>query len=210
MVITHKLETKLKDLLRFKSFNVSLISFISIFFIVYNIFLFEQEDLSDLTHNSNKELKDLVDYSWGQLQIITEKPHPYSSHFNAEVHDHLLSEVTTIINDENIDISRAITIDSDPKKLLFKQESVFNPLSTDTVVVSYESDNILVKVHGSNPTLPALLISNHFDSVPIGYGKNDAKTGTVTLLALLKQLMRTKALTSDVIFNFNNIEEYGL
>lgn len=210
MVITHNLKSKIKDLLRFKSINVSILTFISILFVVYKLFLFEQEDLTELTRHSNNELKDLVDYSWGQLQIITEKPHPYSSHFNAEVHDHILSEVTKIVNNENVDISRKITIDSDPRKLLFKQQDVFDPNSKDTIVVSYESDNILVKIQGTNQNLPALLISNHFDSVPIGYGKNDANTGTVTLLALLKQLLRTKDLKRDIIFNFNNNEEFGL
>ena len=210
MVITHNLKSKIKDLLRFKSINVSILTLISILFVVYKLFLFEQEDLTELAHHSNNELKDLVDYSWGQLQIITEKPHPYSSHFNAEVHDHILSEVTKIVNNENVDISRKITIDSDPRKLLFKQQDVFDPNSKDTIVVSYESDNILVKIQGTNQNLPALLISNHFDSVPIGYGKNDANTGTVTLLALLKQLLRTKDLKRDIIFNFNNNEEFGL
>lgn len=210
MVITHKFKTTLKDLLRFKSVSVSILTLFSILFVVFNIFSMEREDLSVIDHRSNKELKELVDYSWGQLQIITEKPHPYSSHFNVEVHDHILSEVSKIIENENIDISREITIDSDPRRLLFKQQDVFNPKSQETIVVSYESDNILVKVHGTNPSLPALLISNHFDSVPIGYGKNDANTGSVTLLALLKQLVRTKGLKRDIIFNFNNNEEFGL
>ncbi|CAI8505983.1 unnamed protein product [Hanseniaspora opuntiae] len=177
MVITHKLKTTLKDLLRFKSVSVSILTLFSILFVVFNIFSMEREDLSVIDHKSNKELKELV---------------------------------SKIIENENIDISREITIDSDPRRLLFKQQDVFNPKSQETIVVSYESDNILVKVHGTNPSLPALLISNHFDSVPIGYGKNDANTGTVTLLALLKQLVRTKGLKRDIIFNFNNNEEFGL
>lgn len=98
--------------------SVSILTLFSILFVVFNIFSMEREDLSVIDHKSNKELKELVDYSWGQLQIITEKPHPYSSHFNVEVHDHILSEVSKIIENENIDISREITIDSDPRRLL--------------------------------------------------------------------------------------------
>lgn len=184
---------------------MSLLTFLTAAFVVLYTVSLQKEDLAPLA-NSDPEVQYLVDYSWNQLQIITEKPHPYGSHNNIHVHDHLVSEIEKIIASS---LNSNIDLDTEPQSLLFKQQDVFDPSSQATRVISYESNNILVKFKGVNPKLPGLLIANHFDSVPIGTGKNDANTGTVTLLALMKHLV-DKPIRRDIIFNFNNNEEFGL
>ncbi|KAL6925888.1 hypothetical protein ACO0SA_000490 [Hanseniaspora valbyensis] len=205
MIITHKVEKRLKSIFKYRSINVSLLTFLTVGFVIFYIFGAEREDLNSLA-NASPELQSLVDYSWDQLQIITEKPHPYGSHNNIKVHDHLVDEINSIIESST---NSNIVLDTKPQNLLFKQQDVFDPESKSTRVISYESNNILVKLEGVNPKLPGLVIANHFDSVPLGRGKNDANTGTVTLLAILKHLI-DKPLTRDIVFNFNNNEEFGL
>lgn len=70
--------------------------------------------------------------------------------------------------------------------------------------------NIIVKQAGTQQGSNAILLSAHYDSVPAGPGGSDAGAAVGTLLEtarLLKQLGTTK---NDVIFLFNEGEEFGL
>ncbi|CDO95859.1 unnamed protein product [Kluyveromyces dobzhanskii CBS 2104] len=155
----------------------------------------------------DKLFESLLETAWHDLQVITEKPHPYTSHFNDDVHDYLLQRVTHISKGSDF-----IQISDDYGQgisKLFKHIDVFNDSSTDTKLVYYESSNVLVKVEGTNPSLPGLLLSAHFDSVPTSYGATDDGKGVVSLLALLQYYSENQP-ERTIVFNFNNNEEFGL
>jgi len=70
--------------------------------------------------------------------------------------------------------------------------------------------NIIVRKQGTEKGKNAILLSAHYDSVPAGPGGSDAGAAVGALLEtarLLKQLGTTK---NDVIFLFNEGEEFGL
>ena len=155
----------------------------------------------------DKPSNSLLDAAWHDLQVITEKPHPYTSHFNDNVHDYLLQRVEQISKK-----SKFIEVSDDSANgvsKLFQHLDVFNDSSTETRLVYYESSNILVKVEGKSPQLPGLLLSAHFDSVPTGYGATDDGKGVVSLLALLQYYSENQP-ERTIVFNFNNNEEFGL
>ena len=59
------------------------------------------------------------------------------------------------------------------------------------VVSYYENNNLLVGVNGSDGTLPALLLSAHYDSVPSSFGVTDDGMGVASLLGVLRFVATT-------------------
>ena len=57
---------------------------------------------------------------------------------------------------------------------------------------------------------PAVLLASHYDSQPAGPGASDDGVGTVVLLEVARALRTGPALRHDVIFLFDEGEEYGL
>lgn len=156
---------------------------------------------------STKEGERLLRNAWYDLENITRKPHPYTSHFNDEVHDYLLARVQEIGK-----VSPFIEIADDyarKSSKLFKQRDVFNDSSTDTRLVYFESSNIIVKIEGKRKELPGLLLSAHYDSVPTANGATDDGKGVVSLVAMLDFFAKNQP-ERTMVFNFNNDEEFGL
>ncbi|SCW01682.1 LAFE_0E04984g1_1 [Lachancea fermentati] len=149
----------------------------------------------------------LIDKSWLHLQNFTHAPHPYASRENDRVHDYLLATINSMV--KGVEFAKVSDDYSENASSLFKQKDVFNESSTDSRVIYYESSNILVKLNGTDPDLPGLLISAHFDSVPTGYGATDDGMGVATLLGLLSHFISNPP-KRTIVFNFNNNEEFGL
>ncbi|KAI5952435.1 hypothetical protein KGF54_003302 [Candida jiufengensis] len=143
--------------------------------------------------------KDLLDKSWLDLEIISKNEHPYASIANDEVHDYIKSEVQRVTKGINY-----VTIDANTTKFLnhtyFESKEVFY----------FESNNILVKVKGKNPSLPGYLLSAHYDSVPTSFGVTDDGMGIASLLGVLRYISSQKQPERTIVFNFNNDEEFGL
>jgi len=85
-------------------------------------------------------------------------------------------------------------------------------LSTNPYAVYYESDNVLVKIEGSNEEYResgGFLLSAHWDSVSTAPGATDDGMGVVTLLSMVKYFAENRP-SRTVVFNINNGEEDGL
>lgn len=195
----------LRSFLRFRKTTVSSLFVLTASFIVLVVFWGQN------TYHGNLPVEEadkrLLDNAWHDLQVISEKPHPYTSHFNDEVHDYLLSKVKSLSN--NVSFIEVSDDAQNQFSKLFKQRNVFNDSSTDTRLVYFESSNILTKVQGKNPKLPGLLLSAHFDSVPTANGATDDGKGVVSLLALLDYYSKNQP-DRTIVFNINNNEEFGL
>lgn len=146
--------------------------------------------------------------AWTDLQQISREFHSYSSHANDRVHDYILQQVTKISIDTSKDYIR---YDDDVRRVLFQDKDVFTP-SIIGRVNYYESNNILVKVQGSDSSLDAVLLSAHYDSVPTAYGTTDDGAGIASMLSILRYYAdeSTPQPLRSIVFNFNNNEEFGL
>lgn len=149
----------------------------------------------------------MLEDAWLDLEIMTRYPHPYSSHANDKVHDYLLERISDITKESNF--AEVYEDYRNNVKNLFRQETVLGIDSKDAQVVYYESSNILAKVQGRDPTLEGLLLSAHYDSFPSGFGATDDGMGIVSMLAILAYYSKNQP-ERDIVFNFNNNEEFGL
>ncbi|KAK9460615.1 uncharacterized protein V1516DRAFT_665011 [Lipomyces oligophaga] len=151
-----------------------------------------------------------VEQAWYDLQVISENMHPYNSHANQWVHDYILNRTYEIANYSTTP-GYIEVYDDYGRNVTFRQADLWNPDAPSGKIIYYESNNILVKVQGSNQNLPAVLASAHFDSVATSYGTTDDGTGVVTLLAMLDSYARSgDQPLRTIIFLFNNAEEVGL
>ena len=141
--------------------------------------------------------KQLLDSSWLDLQNIARYPHSYGSHANDKVHDYLKTRINQTIKGKSF-----IEYDDGDEKILYN--------SSKGIVSYYESNNLLVRVNGTDDSLPAFLLSAHYDSVPSSYGVTDDGMGIASLLGVLSFLANSNQPKRTVIFNFNNNEEFGL
>ncbi|KAL6946363.1 hypothetical protein ACO0RG_000510 [Hanseniaspora osmophila] len=200
----------LRNLFRYRRSSVSILTLffyvsVALYFYIYN------EGVPQMNY-SNEDAY-LLDPAWLHLQEITKHPHPYSSHENDRVHAYLFQQINKAIMEsgrpEHVSVSDD-EYDKDGLKALFKQHDVFDAHSTATRLIYYESSNILVKIDGTlGDSVPGLLLSAHYDSVPLGNGATDDGKGIATLFALFQHYMDNQP-ARTVIFNFNNNEEFGL
>ncbi|KAI5970632.1 hypothetical protein CANMA_000328 [Candida margitis] len=144
--------------------------------------------------------QNILDQAWVNLQVISENQHPYASSDNDVVHRYLKTTISKLIHGhKNIEFDNDL---NGSNKFLY--DAGFKSVSY------YESNNLLVKVEGTDPSLPAFLLSAHFDSVPTSFGVTDDGMGVASLLGVLQFLLSRKQPKRTVIFNFNNNEEFGL
>lgn len=147
---------------------------------------------------------EVLDRAWRDLQQIGRLKHPYGSQGNDYVHNYLLERLSAIIADGS-----HIELDTDTHS--GAANTILYPLAKDTIVY-YESNNLVVRINGTDPTLDALLVLAHYDSVPTSYGITDDGMGVALMLGLVEYYSSAKVPRPrrTLIFNFNNDEEFGL
>lgn len=152
-----------------------------------------------------KRAPQLLENAWLDLQNITETFHPFTSRANVQVHDYLLERVTKMTRGVEY-----ATVSDDVANSRFHVANGLTVVKKDLGYVTYfESANILVKVEGKDPELPALLLSAHYDSVPTAHGATDDGKGVVSLLGILDYYCHRQP-RRTLIFNLNDNEEFGL
>lgn len=195
----------LKSALGFNKAPFSLLFVIAYAAIVLVSYLVQtQEPSIDISGYPLKFISD----AWIDLQQISRDFHSYSSHANDRVHDYILQQISDITIGSDKDY---IEYDDDVRRVLFQDKDVFTP-SIIGRVNYYESNNVLAKVVGSDPSLDAVLLSAHYDSVPTAYGTTDDGAGIASMLSILRYYAdeSTPQPLRSIVFNFNNNEEFGL
>jgi len=142
------------------------------------------------------------------VKQIAGRPHPFDSHANDAVHDHILSRV----REATTGIAYVHIVDDIVSNATYHygaDEEEDASTKKKPVAVYQEGNNILVKVDGREPSLEAVLFSAHFDSVSTGSGATDDGMGVATLLQLVEYFAKNQP-KRTVIFNINNAEEDGL
>ncbi|KAH3662042.1 hypothetical protein OGAPHI_006223 [Ogataea philodendri] len=147
--------------------------------------------------------------AWLDLQSISTHFHPFTSHANDEVHKYLVERVTSLSAKKEY-----VEFDDDYNKLKFiiNQPDVFDPESLANRIIYFESSNVVVKIEGKDPSLPGVLVSAHYDSVPTAYGTTDDGMGIASILGILEHYSSDEVEQPErtIILNFNNDEEFGL
>ncbi|KAG2734136.1 hypothetical protein G9P44_002142 [Scheffersomyces stipitis] len=157
---------------------------------------------------SHKE-QELLHQAWVDLQHIAKYEHAYGSSGNDYVHDYLESRIVSAVAHKSY-----VEYDNDlnyTNNIMFGSRSELSGHSFNSVSY-YESNNLVVRINGTDETLPALLLSAHFDSVPSSFGVTDDGMGIASLLGVLyyytgKSTARPRR---TIVLNFNNDEEFGL
>lgn len=188
----------------YRKTTLTFLVFLTVFASVFLSYLDNSLEWSVPLPTSQHE-KQLLRNSWSHLQKIASHEHTYASSGNDEVHDYLEHQLRLLVKQKPY-----IEFDNDLNNTNTVMYSV-KYLDYD-LVSYYESNNLLVRINGSNPELPALLLSAHFDSVPSSYGVTDDGMGIASLLGVLDHYAHknTSQPSRTIIFNFNNNEEFGL
>lgn len=145
----------------------------------------------------------LLHSAWAALQEVGRTEHTYTSSGNDAVHAYLEKEIAAAVHG----VPYAAYDNDTNNNVMFAVKYL-----TYDLVLYYESNNLVARVNGLDPALPALLLSAHFDSVPSSYGVTDDGMGVASLLAVLQHYTakHTKQPKRTIVFNFNNNEEFGL
>lgn len=144
----------------------------------------------------------VLDTLWSALQEIARNEHTYASEDNDRVHDYLEEVIGYLV-----DKKPYMEYDND-----LDNTHSFLRQTSPAGVTYYESNNLVVRINGSNPDLPALLLSAHYDSVPTSFGVTDDGMGIASLVGVLDYFAAklTKRPERTIIINLNNNEEFGL
>ena len=183
------------------------LTFFVILTVFAGIFLSHLDNSLDFTIElpSDKLEEDILLQSWLDLQKIAKYEHTYGSIGNDFVHDYVEKAIFNAIGAKSY-----IEYDND---LNYTNNIIYNSASGDYNSVSYfESNNLNVRINGTNKKLPALLLSAHYDSVPSSFGVTDDGMGVASMLGVLYYYSHkdTPQPSRTIIFNFNNDEEFGL
>lgn len=151
----------------------------------------------------------LLSRAWDHLQVISSLKHPLSSHANDYLHDYLKNAIEEMV--EAVPFIEMACDREDNHTIYINQHDVFDKTNDDNRIIYYESSNLLVKLQGADASLPGILVSSHFDSVPTSFGTTDDGMGVASMLAALQRFTELgKQPLRTVVFNFNNNEEFGL
>ena len=125
------------------------------------------------------------------LKAIAVTPHPIGSPAHAVVRDYILSELSKMGIEPQVQKTTAINTHWDP------------PYRAATV------QNIVAKIQGTANTRAVLLVA-HYDAAPNSLGASDDGAAVVSLLETLRALKASAPLKNDVIFLATDGEEVGL
>ncbi|KAF8997424.1 hypothetical protein BDQ17DRAFT_1329414 [Cyathus striatus] len=134
--------------------------------------------------------------AYTDIHTATTHPHPYNSFANDEVRMYLLDQTRNLATGHTY-----MEVDDD-----LSSTAMFVNAKEG---VSFEGNNVLVQVDGTEPDKGGVLFFAHFDSVSTAPGVTDNATAVASLFVLLEYptMHRVKR---TAIFNFHNGEGDGL
>ena len=125
-----------------------------------------------------------------QLVEIARKPHPPASQEHARVRDYLVEKLGSMGLDPQL--QDATTLSPGPN-----------------TVEAVATRNILARIPGSEST-GAVLLTAHFDAVPLSPGAGEAGVGVATILETLRAILAGEPLRNDLIVLLSDGSARGL
>ena len=125
-----------------------------------------------------------------ELKVMARAPHPIGSAAQARVRQHILGR------------AKALGLPAKVQRRRGVKSSWWGGWS-GTV------KNVIVRDPGTRSSAPDVLITAHFDSVPVGPGAGDDGASVAAMLETMRALKAGPPLKNDVVFLFTDGEELG-
>ena len=135
-----------------------------------------------------------ADRAMADVTTIAQKPHPTGSAEIAKVRDHLRERISEL----------GLQVSIRPGEGFWANSQNGRALTVAAV------QNLIGVLPGKDPSLPAILVMSHYDSVHNSPGAADDATGTAAALEIARALKADGPHARDVIFLFTDAEEAGL
>lgn len=143
------------------------------------------------------------------VRVIAAAPHPTGSAANAEVRAYIQRELQAL--GMEVSTQTAALSDEVTERLASLHE---RGGSAEMAAVTRAADlrlvNITAILRGTDPSLPAILLMSHHDTVVGSPGASDDTTGVAVSLETIRALKATGPLKRDVIVLATDAEELGL
>jgi hypothetical protein len=125
-----------------------------------------------------------------ELKVVARAPHPIGSAAQAQVREHILAR------------AKALGLPAEVQRRHGVKSTWWGGFS-GTV------KNVIVRVPGSRSSAPDVLITAHYDSVPVGPGAGDDGASVAAMLETMRALKAGPPLKNDMVFLFTDGEELG-
>jgi hypothetical protein len=125
-----------------------------------------------------------------EIGVIAQAPHAIGSPAQARVREHILARAKGLGLPAKVQLRRGV------KSLWWGG-------------FSGSVKNVIVRVPGTRSSAPDVLITAHYDSVPVGPGAGDDGISVAAMLETMRALKAGKLLENDVVFLFTDGEELG-
>jgi hypothetical protein len=125
-----------------------------------------------------------------ELKVVARAPHPAGSAQQARVREYILARAKTL------------GLPAETQRRSGVKSSAWGGWS-GTV------ENVIVWVPGTRSSTPDVLITAHYDSVPVGPGAGDDGVSVAAMLETMRALEAGPPLKNDVVFLFTDGEEMG-
>ena len=126
-----------------------------------------------------------------ELRVVARAPHPAGSPAQARVRQYILAR------------AKALGLPTEVQRRRGAESSMWGGWS-GTV------ENVIVRVPGTRSSAPDVLITAHYDSVPVGPGAGDDGVSVAAMLETMRALKAGPPLKNDMVFLFTDGEELGL
>jgi Peptidase family M28 len=125
-----------------------------------------------------------------ELRVVARAPHPAGSAAQGRVREYILARANTL------------GLPAEVQRRSGVESSMWGGWS-GTV------ENVIVRVPGTRGSTPDVLITAHYDSVPVGPGAGDDGVSVAAMLETMRALKAGPPLKNDVVFLFTDGEEMG-
>ena len=125
-----------------------------------------------------------------ELRLVARAPHPAGSAQQARVREYILARAKTL------------GLPAETQRRRGVKSSAWGGWS-GTV------ENVIVRVSGTRSSTPDVLITAHYDSVPVGPGAGGDGVSVAAMLETMRALEAGPPLKNDVVFLFTDGEEMG-
>ncbi len=126
---------------------------------------------------------------------IAKAPHPVGSSQNAAARDYLIARMTTLGLSPQVQRDRSQRVET---------------YGGQNYMTGGDVENLIGVLPGRNPSLPALALMAHYDSVPGSPGAADDATGVASALEAVRAIKAQGAPARDVMVVLTDGEEAGL
>ena len=124
------------------------------------------------------------------LRVVAREPHPVGSAAQERVREYILAQ------------AKALGLPAEVQR----RSGVESPMWGER---SGTVENVIVRVPGTRSSTPDVLITAHYDSVPVGPGAGDDGASVAAMLETMRVLEAGPPLKNDVVFLFTDGEEFG-